>query len=164
MAANAYFQPKFQLNHMGTKLVNMTSDTFEIGLIASGTLAARSTTESYEFVSDLLANGGSPLTEVSTSGTGYTGRLALTSTSWTVSGLTATFSAASPSWTSATFSTVYAWIHDETAGATAGGGTATDSVRPLLAIFDFGGAQSVSGATFTLTVNSSGLVSWTANP
>jgi hypothetical protein len=151
----AYFQPKFEQNHIGKKLVNMSTDTFNIGLIASGTLATRGTSEGYEFVSDLLANGGSALTEVSTSGTGYT-RQALSSQSWTVSGLTTTFTAANPSWSSATFTASYAWIHDEQASS------GTDATRPLLAIFDFGGAQSVSGSTFTLTVNGSGLVTWAA--
>lgn len=155
MTAAAYFQPKFELNHLGKKLVNMSSDTFNIGLIASGTLAARGTSEGYEFLSDLLANGGSALTEVSTSGTGYT-RQSLSSVAWTTSGLTTTFTAANPSWSSATFSASYAWIHDETASSS------TDATRPLLALFDLGGPQSVSGSTFTLTVNASGLVTWAA--
>lgn len=153
MTVNAYFQPKFEQNHVGKKLVNLSSDTFNVGLIASGTLAVRGTSEGYEFVSDLLANGGSALTEVS--GGGYS-RQALTSVSYTESGLVVTFTAANPSWSSATFSTVYGWIHDETASS------ATDATRPLLCIWDFGGTQSVSGATFTLTVNGSGLVTWTA--
>jgi hypothetical protein len=133
----------------------MTTDTFNVGLIASGTIASRATSEGYEFVSQLLANGGSALTEVSTSGTGYS-RQSLTGLSFTQSALVLTFTATSPSWSSATFSTVYGWIHDETASS------ATDATRPLLCIWDFGGVQSVSGATFTLTVSGSGLVTWTA--
>jgi hypothetical protein len=150
----AYFQPKFELNHMGKKLVNLSSDTLMVGLIASGTLASRGTSEGYEFVSDLLANGGSALTEVNTSGTGYS-RQNLTSVTWTVSGLVATLNAANPQWTGTTFSTVYGWIHDETASS------GTDATRPLVAIWDFGGTQSASG-TWTLTVNASGLVTWSA--
>ena len=155
MALNAFFQPKFLLNHLGKKTVNMSTDTFNVGLIASGTLAARATSEGYEFVSDLLANGGSALTEVSTSGTNYT-RQALTSPAWTLSGLTAEFTAANPSFPSATFTTLYAWIHDETASS------GTDATRPLLALFDLGGPQSVSASTFTLTVNAAGLLTFTA--
>jgi hypothetical protein len=153
VALTAYFQPKFLLNHMGKATVNMSTDTFKVGLIASGTLATRATAEGFEFVSDLLANGGSALTEVS--GTGYS-RQNLASTGWTASGLVATFTASNPSWPTSTFSTNYAWIHDETASS------ATDATRPLLAIFDLGGTQSVSGTTFTLTVNGSGLVTFTA--
>lgn len=155
MTVQGYFQPKFEQNHLGKKLVNLSTDTLTVGLIASGTLAARGTSEGYEFVSDLLANGGSALTEVSTSGTGYT-RQNLTSVTYTESGLVVTLSAANPSWAAATFSTVYGWLHDETASS------GTDATRPLIAIWDFGGAQSVSGNTFTLTVNGSGLITWTA--
>lgn len=155
MTVLAYFQPKFESNHLGAKLANLDTDTLKVGLIASGALAARGTSEGYEFVSDLLANGGSALTEVNTSGTGYS-RQNLASVSYTESGLVVTLTAANPSWSAATFSTVYGWIHDETASS------ATDATRPLICIWDFGGAQSVSGAAFTLTVNGSGLVTWTA--
>ena len=155
MAVTAYFQPKFESLHTGKKLVNLTTDTLNVGLIASGTLAARGTAENYEFVSDLLANNGSALTEVSTSGTGYT-RQSLTSVSYTSSALVVTLTSANPSWAGASFSTVYGWLHDETASS------GTDATRPLIAIWDFGGTQSVSGSTFTLTVNGSGLVTWTA--
>jgi hypothetical protein len=155
MALAAYFQPKFEQNHLGKAHVNLSTDTLNVGLIASGTLAARGTTEGYEFVSDLLANGGSALTEVSTSGTNYA-RQSLTSVSYTESGLVVTLTAANPAWANGTFTTVYGWLHDETASSS------TDATRPLIAIWDFGGAQSVSGTTFTLTVNASGLVTWTA--
>lgn len=150
MAQNQWFQPKFMLNHVGKGAVNMTTDTFKAGLIASGSLAARGTTEGYEFVSDLLANGGSALTEVV--GGGYS-RLSLTSVTWTLSGLVVTMNAASPVWNPATFTTVYAWFHDETASS------GTDATRPLLAIVDLGGPQSPSGVPFQLTVPSGGI--WT---
>lgn len=155
MAVTAYFQPKFENTQLGAKKVNLSSDTLTVGLIASGTLAARGTSETYQTVADLLANNGSALTEVSTSGTGYS-RQNLASVSYTESGLVVTLTAANPSWAAATFSTVYGWLHDETASS------GTDATRPLLAIWDFGGSQSVSGATFTLTVNASGLLTWTA--
>lgn len=155
MAVTAYFQPSFEQDHLGKKLVNLSTDTLNVGLIASGTLASRATSEGYEYVSQLLANNGSALTEVSTSGTGYS-RQSLTSVSYTVSGLVVTLTAANPSWSSASFTTVYGWLHDETASSS------TDATRPLICIWDFGGSQSVAGSTFTLTVNASGLVTWTA--
>lgn len=155
MSLNAWTQPKFLLNHLGKAAVNLTSDTLKFGLIASGTLAARATAEGYEFVSDLLANGGSALTEVSTSGTNYS-RQNLTSVTWTLSGLVCTLTAANPAWANGTFSTVYGWIHDETASS------GTDATRPLVALFDFNGAQSVSASTFTAAVNGSGLVTLSA--
>lgn len=155
MSVTAYFQPKFEQNHLGKKLANLSADTLNVGLIASGTLASRGTSEGYEYVSDLLANNGSALTEVSTSGTNYA-RQALTSVSYTESGLIVTLTAANPAWSSATFTAVYGWLHDETASS------GTDATRPLICLWDFGGAQSVSSSTFTLTVNASGLVTWTA--
>ena len=151
----AYFQPTFEQNHLGKALVNLSTNTLQVGLIASGTLAARGTSEGYEFVSQLLANNGSPLTEVSTSGTGYT-RQNLASVTYTVSGLVVTLSSANPSWAAATFSTVYGWLHDETASS------GTDATRPLICIWDFQGAQSTTATNFTLVVNASGLVTWTA--
>jgi hypothetical protein len=151
--ANAYYQPKFELNHLGKGLINMSTDTFKFGLIASGTLAGRTTSQGYEFVSDLLANNGSALTEVS--GGSYS-RISLASVTWTVSGLAVTFNAGNPSWTSATFTTVYGWIHDETASS------GTDATRPLVAIYDFGGPQTVTAQTFTLVVSGSGIGTWSA--
>lgn len=150
----AWQQPKFLLNHMGKKLVDMSSDTFKIGLIASGTLATRSTTEGYEFVSDLLANGGSALTEVV--GTGYS-RLSLSSVTWTLSALITTLTAANPAYTSPSFTFKYGWIHDETASS------ATDASRPLLALIDFGATQTAGGSSFPLAVDTAGLFNITAN-
>ena len=151
----AYSQPKFEQNHLGKKLVNLSTDTLTVGLIATSGLAARGTSEGYEYVSDLLNNNGSALTEVSTSGTGYT-RQNLASVSYTVSALVVTLTAANPSWSGSTFTTYYGWLHDETASS------GTDATRPLICIWDWGGAQSPSGVTFTITVNGSGLVTWTA--
>jgi len=151
----SYFQPKFEQNHVGKKLVNLSSDTLTVGLIASGTLAARGTAENYEFVSDLLANSGSALTEVSTSGTGYT-RLNLSGVTYTESGLVVTLQATNPQWNPASFSTVYGWLHDETASS------GTDATRPLIAIWDWGGAQAPSGIPFAINFNASGIVTWTA--
>lgn len=155
MVAAFYYQPKFERSHLGLKLVNLNTDTLKVGLIATSGLAARGTSEGYEFVSDLLANNGSALTEVSTSGTGYS-RQNLTSVAYTVSGLVVTLTAANPSWSGATFTAYYGWLHDETASS------GTDATRPLICIWDFGGAQTVSGFPFTLNVSGSGLVTWTA--
>ena len=119
-----------------------------MGLIASGTLASRATTQGYEFVSDLLANGGAALTEVSTSGTNYA-RQNLASVTYTVSGLVTTLGAANPNWTSANFTAIYGWVHDDTAGG-------TDATRPLICIWDFGGVYTLN--PFTIVVNSAGLV------
>ena len=54
------------------------------------------------------------------------------------------------------FSTVYGWVHDETASS------GTDATRPLIAIWDFGGTQTASGPTWAITLSGSGIVTWTA--
>lgn len=149
MTVLAYAQPSFQLSYLGAKLVNMSSDTFKVGLIASGTLAARGTSEGYATVADLLANNGSALSEVTTAG--YA-RLSVASVTWGKSGLVVTFDGADPSWSPDSYTAEYGWLHDETASS------GTDATRPLVAIWDFGGSLSVNG----LAVNAAGLATWTA--
>lgn len=150
----AYFQPSFEQAYLGQKLANLATDTLTVGLIASGTLAARGTSEGYVFVSDLLANNGSALTEVSLVGTNYT-RVNLSGVTYTKSALVVTLTASNPTWASATFTTVYGWLHDNSIGA-------NDAAHPLICIWDFQGAQSASATNFTLVINASGLVTWTA--
>lgn len=150
-----YAQPKFMLNWLGKKKIDFTADTLKIGLIAAGTLAVRGTAEGYETVADLLANGGSALTEAA--GTGYS-RLSLSGVTWTLSGLVVTLTCSNPAYTSPSGWTFkYGWIHDETASS------ATDVTRPLIALIDFAGTQTPSGASYPLAVDSSGLVTFTAS-
>lgn len=76
------------------------------------------------------------------SGTGYTGGgQALTGVTLTLSSGVAILSANNPSWTSATFTAASGQLYD-----------ASDTVGPnrTIAVFDFGGAQSVSAGTFTV--------------
>ena len=157
MAVTAHYFPAFEV-FMGTKTVNLTSDTLNVGLIATGTFTWGATPEAYQFVSQFLAGDGThgALTEVSTSGTGYT-RQALSGVSLTNSGEVITFTASgNPSWASATFTTVYGFIYDATVGA-------NDAAHPIILYWDFGGSQSVSGTTFTITISGSGLTTWTAS-
>jgi len=151
----AWQQPKFVLNHLGAGLVNLSSDSLGLGLIASGTLAARSVTQGYEFVSDLLANNGSALTEVNTSGTGY-GRKTLTGVTWTLSGLVCKLTCDNPDYSDADFTFKYGFTYDDTASS------GTDATRPLISLIDFGGTQTAGGADFPLAVDSSGLWTFTA--
>jgi hypothetical protein len=153
MTISAYFQPTFEANHLGKGLVDLSTDTLKAGLIATSGLASRGTSEGYEFVSTLLANNGSALSEVSASG--YA-RVALTGVTYSLSGLVVTLTCSTIEFASATYTTYYGWVHDETASS------GTDASRPLVCIFDFGGAQSISGVPFDLSINASGLVTWTA--
>jgi hypothetical protein len=152
MAVTPYYQPYFIQAALGLKNANISTDTHTVGLIATSGLAARGTSQGYQFVSQLLANNGSALSEVA--GGGYS-RQSLTSVAWTISGLVVTFGAANPSWNAATWTAYYAWIHDETDSS------ATDATRPLEVIFDLGGAQTVTGQVFTLAINASGIATFT---
>lgn len=154
MAVAAHYFPVFE-TQMGTKAINLSSDTLTVGLVGSGTFTWGSTPEAYTYVSQFLAGDGThgALTEVAaTGGTGYA-RQALTSVSLSSSGETVTLTAANPSWPSATFSAVYGWLYDSTVGS-------GDSSHPIAVYWDFGGAQTISGITFSLIIPSSGILSW----
>jgi hypothetical protein len=153
MAVTPYYQPYFIQAALGLKNANLSTDTHNVGLIATTGLAARGVSQGYQFVSQLLANNGSALTEVV--GGGYS-RQSLTGVSWAVpNALVVTFTANNPSWNAATWSTYYAWLHDETDSS------GTDATRPLEIIWDLGGVQTVTGQTFTLAINASGLATFT---
>jgi hypothetical protein len=153
VATTSHVYPSLSLNGL-KKTLNASTDTLEVLLIASGTYTWNSTAQGHTHVSDFLAGSGSgALTEVSTSGTGYT-RQTLTSVTLTDSGLVTTLDCANPSWTSATFSAVYAAFFDNSVGG-------SDSTNQLLCYWDFGSAQSVTSTTFTITVNSGGVLAWT---
>lgn len=156
MAVTAHAFPGLTQS-IGTKTQNLSSDTLKVGL-ATGTFNWVAATQAYTFVSQFLANagsgGGGALTEEA--GTGYS-RQSLTSVTLTTSGLVTTLTCANPSWTGSTFSDKYAFFWNETASS------ATDATRPLLCYWDFGGTQSTTGATFTLTISGSGLITWTAS-
>lgn len=159
MAAAAHVYPNAtqELIAKAESLNNV--DTLKVGLIGAGTYAWNGTSQAHKFISDFLGGSGAgSLTEVSTSSTGYA-RLALTSVTATTTGLVTTLTAATMSWTAtANWSALYAFFYDSAVG----GGS--DAATPLICYWDFGGTVSVvSGGNFTLTVNASGIVTWTAS-
>ena len=135
-----------------TKTWNLNAtDTIVVGLIASGTFNWVAGTYPYATVTDFLNNagsgGGGALTEVSTSGTGYT-RQALTSVSVSTTGLyTTVVAGANPSWAASTISAKYAFFY---VGATANTNDAT--TNRLLAAWDFGGTNTDSNGVYTLVM------------
>ena len=155
MAVTAHAFPSLSLNGL-QKTLNASTDSLQVLLIASGTYTWNSTSQAHAHVSDFLAGSGTgALTEVSTSGTGYT-RKTLLSVSLTDSATVTTLTCANPTWSAATFSTVYACFFDNSVGG-------TDSTNQLLAYWDFGSAQSVTSTTFTISINAAGLVTWTTS-
>jgi hypothetical protein len=148
---------------LGAKAVSLTGDTLMVGLIASGTYSYTGGAAGTKpvHVADFLAGDGTngALTEVSTTGTGYA-RQALTSvavspaTDAYTTGTTYTLTCASPSWANSTISAKYAFFYDNSFG---GGG---DTLNLIMCYWDFGGTNSSSSGSFTLTISGSGLLQW----
>lgn len=121
--------------------ITATGDVLKIALFktsVTGTYGAATTN-----YTDMTGNSDE------TSGTGYTtGGAALTNVSPTTSGTTAYVNfSPNPSWTSATFSTTGAMIYNTTQR----GPIATRAI----AVYDFGGTQTVSSGTLTLLMPAS---------
>lgn len=169
MAVTAHVWPAATLA-ADTKNFNFTSgqDNLYVLLIASGTFvftAGANTPYAYTTVSQFLAGDGTngALTEVSTSGTSYT-RQQLTGVTITDSAgsLVTTLTCANPTWPSSTISAKYACFFD--AGIGGSGTSAGDAAtNKLLCYWDFGGTNSSSSGSFTLTISGSGLITWSAS-
>lgn len=159
MATTSHVFPSFT-QAAGTHLVNLSSDVLKVGL-ASGTFNWVAATEAYSTVTQFLNNsgsgGGGALTEVSYSGATPASRVTLASVTFTENGLVSTLTCANPGWTGATWTANYAFFYDFTAG----GGSDTNGL--LIAYWDFGGAQQITGQSFTLNINASGLATWTSS-
>jgi hypothetical protein len=135
------------IDSLASGLVNLHSDSFKAMLLDSYTIGT--TQDDAQFVADVLA---APAVE--TSGTGYTaGGKALTTVTWTQVGGVWTFDCDDVLWTTATISPAYAVFYDSTPG--------TDATNPVIGYWDFGGTVPSSGVDFSLTVNDSGLFTFT---
>ncbi|MGB1320759.1 MAG: hypothetical protein ACPG5L_07500 [Vibrio gallaecicus] len=121
------------------KTIDLVNDVVKLALLTSShSFAASSATNSQW--SDISAN------EIS--GTGYTaGGKALTSQAVTVDnvGDGGVFDADNVSWTSATFTAAFGVLNNTTADF-------------LLGCYDFGGDQTVTAGTFTVTFASAGII------
>lgn len=125
------------------KQIDWVNDTIKVALYTSS------------LVPDQNANSdwaASPYTSNEVSGTGYTaGGQALSSKTNVASTLKYVLSAANPSWTTATFTAAFAVIYDSTPA----------SPKNLIGYIDFGGSQTVTAGTFTITVDATnGLAYW----
>ena len=139
---------------LAAKQVNLTSDTLQVLLVASGAYTWNATALAAVHVSDFLAGSGAgALTEVSTGGgSNYTRQaLSVVSVADTIAapaGYTTLTVSNNPSWASATFATSYACFFDSTVGG-------TDATNQLICYTDFGGVQAVTAAApFTLPLGS----------
>lgn len=152
MAVTAHVFPQFAIG-LGLGNINMTSGTYKVAL---GN-AAGPITEATAGISTakLFTDWTAIVTEIT--GTGYTaGGATVSSPTWTAGGTNNTVatwtSGTNPSWTTATFTANQAVFYESSA-----------STYQLICFWDFGGAVSVTGSTFTLTINGSGLLTATAS-
>jgi hypothetical protein len=144
MAVTAHAFPQFD-QKLGTKAVNLSTDSLKVMLLTAYTYANSHTT-----MTDVLAAG------TETSGTGYTtGGQALTSVTLTTSALVTTLTCANPSWAASTITAAFAVFYDAQGG--------TNATNFPFAYWDFGGSSSSSSGAFTLTINGSGLHTITAS-
>lgn len=158
MSAVAHVYPN-AVQELVTKAESLNGvDTLKVGLAAASSpvYTWNGTSQGHKFVSDFLAGSGAgAMTEVT--GGSYA-RQTLTSVTCTTTGLVTTLTCATITWSAtANYSATYAFFYDSSVGA-------GDSTFPLICYWDFGGTVSVvAGGNFTLTINASGIVTFTAS-
>lgn len=145
MAVTAHAYPQFQQKAL-TKTVNVSTDALKVMLLSAYTFA-----NTHATMADVVAAG----TEAT--GTGYTaGGQALTSvTLSTPTGTVTTLTCANPSWTTSTITAAFAVFYDAAGG--------TNATNYPICYWDFGGSQSSSAGTYTLTISGSGLYTVTSS-
>ena len=138
MADDIY--PSFK-EYLGDGTIDLDGDTFKIMLL-SGTYTYSAAHAVKSDITDEIT------------GTGYAaGGAALGSVTWTRAGDVVTFDAADVEWTGADFEAEYAVIYDDTVSA--------PIVDPVVCFLDFASTKEVSGGTFTIQWNASGIIDLT---
>ena len=150
MAVTGHLYTRFSLS-LATGLVDLTGDALKLMLLDTYTVGT--TQDDAQFLADVLA------VATETVGTGYTagGKLIAAQTFTETGHVYALDSATDPAWTGATFSPgpAYAVLYDST--------PSTDATRPVIGYFDLDGPNPISGGTFKLAINASGLLTMTAS-
>lgn len=152
MAVNATMKVYTKFSYSSAiKLMKLDTDVLRCILLSSYNIGGTQT--SAQFLSDIVTAG----VGVEANGTGYTaGGVPLTSVTLTNSGLGTTLMSGNPSWnaTGGTLTASYALFYDSQPG--------TPATNPLIGYWDFGGAVTSTNNPFTLNINPSGLVTFTA--
>jgi hypothetical protein len=145
VAVTAKQYPQFQQKAL-TKLVNVSSDPLILVLLTAYTFSLTHAT-----LADVLAAG----TEAS--GTSYTaGGVTVAGQLLTTSGSVTTLTATSPNLSTSTVTASYGVWLIKPSGA-------SNSTTYPVCYWDFGGSQSSNTGNFTLTINASGLATWTVS-
>lgn len=112
-----------------------------------------STQDTAQYVSDVKA------VATEASGTGYSaGGATLATVSWSASGHAYTLDfSTDPTWNAGggSLAAAYALFYDATPGS--------DATNPVICYWDFGGTITATNATFTLTLNASGVLTVTGS-
>lgn len=138
MAVTAHTYPEFSY-HALSKAVNLSSDSLKVMLFSAYTYS-----NSHSTMTDVKGAG----TEAS--GTGYTaGGQALSGGTLSYASGVTTFTCSNPVWSSSSIAAAYAVFYDAQGG--------TDASNFPFGCWDFGGTDTSSAGTFTLSVNGSGL-------
>lgn len=114
--------------------VDWVTDTIKVALCTSSFTPNQDTQDFYDDISSEVANGNGYTTGGATLGT--------KSVNYDASTNTVSLRAGASSWSSATFTARYAVIYKD---------TGTGSTSPLIGYVDFGGDETVSSGTFTIT-------------
>lgn len=133
-----------------SKQLNLTSDSYKVALYASNTMTPDRTVTT-AVLTEYNGTASQWVTANEVSGTGYTaGGVAVTPISLSQSSNVIEFtSSGTPSWTTATFTAYGCLVYDTTVS------------NEGLSFNYFGGAQSVTAGTFTISWNASGIATWT---
>lgn len=150
MATGKWFGLALRNQFNGTSVIDWDTDTTIKVTLHTGAVPNQDTAD---FFDDISAS------EVAAGGGYTTGGVTLAAGNRSVTYDTATnetrlLSTDNPSWTSATFSATWAAIWKDTAGAA--------STDPLIGYVDFGGTETVTAGTFTITWDATGVLKITA--
>jgi hypothetical protein len=135
---------------LASKKITIATDSIKCMLLSAYTVGT--TQDTAQYLADVLA------VATEASGTGYTaGGAALTGGSWSESGHVYTYTGTIPAWNAAggTLAASYAVFYDATPG--------TNATNPVLCYWDFGGVNTATNGTFTLTANASGILTITGS-
>jgi len=153
MAVTGHVFPQFALG-LAASNITLPGGTWKVALSNAAGPVSLSTSgvSTAKLFTDWTANVAAEIT-----GTGYTaGGVAVSSPTFTAGGTNnsvATFtSGTNPSWSSASFTANQAILYQSSA-----------STYQLGCFWDFGGAITITAATFTLTINANGLLTATVS-
>ncbi len=153
MALTAHVFPQFAIG-AGLGNIAMTGATYKVALSNAAGPITESTAgiSTAKLFTDWTTNVAAEIT-----GTGYSaGGATVSSPTWTAGGTNNTVatwtSASNPQWTASTFTANQAIFYESSA-----------ATYQLICWWDFGGAITVTGSTFTLNISASGLLTATAS-